>query len=1084
MTVVKIPVRGLDQDSPETEIKPGFFREIWGAYPRDGFSKTSLENVPGTTVLTNASLPSGTSTCIGAFSDKANNRIVYFLHNSDNNHSIWYFNPTDDSHTLILQTQYLNFSLSYTISSCSFIEDILQWTDNNNEPRSIIVSRAVTGTFYGFSSQAEFEKQCSLYKVPPLFPPTIPSTNNGRSVGTSGTNNITSDSYQFATRYVYYDNSVSAMSPLSVLSKADTYPKTTETRNKITVTQAVDDDLKDVVKRIQWIYQKNNEGIFYMFRESDGTGATSYSVDFYNNDSTEVVDPSLVSFIPQRSKNIMIHGQRSVVTMDQYDYDDWTTGNLSAVTTAVSGFLGEGIVHAPNSAYSIGIVFYDKFGRTNGVVDTIDVTMPNIKKSLGTFGITSSDKLHIQWSVTGTPPTWAHSFSIVEKRCNTYNLFWKGAAFVMFYRFDGTLEEGDTTRAIDNGQVFWDTAQTGYTRAVYLKLPENLPFTVDSTFKVRILNTLTGASSEVYDIVAIRGDKIIIGDNMGISNWAGVLGGATGPYGMLNIALESYKTEPEELFYEIGQNYDCSDGTFSVTTGRIKGDHHYVESGKFLFTPLDKGNLRYGGTIADNFEKGKGFVFELPTITPSPTFSTVTLEDTKTSVEKNKGAKAQNTVKTGLKVLGALGVIAAPFTGGASLAITAAAGAATIAGGLIQDRDERRVIETSTLKLAYTADLNKSASDFGRPSIIVRNKQVNYEPSTLSISDKYVLSSNINNINQFSNLYPLPPNRTPVRKLVDISASGVFLAIHERSTTSLSTYAGDNIINTSDGSQVVGSGRGVIAYDRELSGGFGTIYPSSVIEHEGNAFWFDAYSGEVIKYSRAGLTPLASTYNMSSFFAEKGAQFSDPTGRNIIMGYDQAYSILYITFQSTNSDEEVTAIFLDWGSESRWYSFFEFVPDRYASINGRLFSYHEGEMWEHYTNETRNLFYDVQGDTELTHFFNTEPSKDKMVRSIGIESNKKWSAPSITINKLNGSVQETRIYESNLVRKDDHYYVELRRDLNTHPPLIPAGKTALLAGQPMIGKTWLFNWKNTSTDRMTLDYLNFGYQESSGHRTR
>jgi hypothetical protein len=1083
MEVAKYPIIGLNQDDDDATLQPGWCREIWNAIPRNGHSKTGRQNIKGTLVRTNASLPAGTNECIGAFGDKANNRIIYFIHNSNNNHGVWYFNPNANTHTKIIETQYLNFSLTYPIRSCSFIEDILQWSDDNNEPRSIIVSRAVAGTFYIIGSQAEFEKQCSLYKVPPLFPPTIPdtlfNTFRGRSVGTSGTNNITSDSYQFCTQYVYQDNCVSAISPISVLSKADTFPNTvTNTRNKITVTQAVESDLQAVIKTIRWIYIKNNDGNYWLFDETTATGAASYSIDFYNNDSAESIDPPLTSFIPNKSKNILIHDQRSIVTMNQYDYEDWTTGSISAVTVAIgAGSTSSNTICAPNASYTIGVVFYDKFGRTNGVVGTADVTMPNIKKPIGETILSNSDQLHITWSLTGTPPSWATSYSIVMKKCNTYDLFWRGFGFILFYIRDGAREAASEIE--DNGKVFYETAQNGWNGQLYFKLPNNIPFALDSTFKMRLLNTITGAS-DLVDITGIVGDKIIIGNNMGVTAWATALGGSSGPYGMLSIALEKYNTEPDEIFYEIGQNYDCSGGSLTTTSGRVYGDYHYEASAKYSFDKLDLGDVKYGGTFGNYIEFGSGYTVTAPTISSSPTFSTVTLDDTKTSVEKVKGAKAKNTVKTGLKVLGAIGVIAAPFTAGASLAVTAAATGLSTASNFIKDAEERKVTEISTLRLSYSSDLTKSASDIGRPSVIVRNKQVNYEPTTLSISDKYVTNSNINNINQFRNLYTLPPNRTPVRKIVDVSSSNIFLAIHERTVTSLTTYAGGNVFHTTDNSQLIGDGSSVIPYERELVGGYGTIYPDSVVEHNGKVYFFDAYSGEVVRYSNAGLTPIGSVYKMKTFFREKGDQFVDTTDRNVIAGYDSNLDILYMTFRSSVEDEEVTVAFLDKQGEERWITFTDFLPERYAQLNDRLFGFVDGVMWEFNQSNTYNSFFGTIYSARIKHLFNTEFSKEKMLNFIAVESNKKWAFDPILVTK-NDFEQETSLAESNFEQRDDVYYAEVKRDKNTAVGLLPAGKSALTAGNPLTGKVYEINLENSSISLTHLDAINYGYTNQSGH---
>lgn len=414
MNVAKYPIIGINQDDDDVNLKPGWCREIWNALPKNGYSKTSIQNFKGTTVRTNGSLASGTNTCIGAFQDRPNNRVFYFLHNSNSDHSIWYFDSLTITHTLVMQTEFLLFSLSFPILSCVFIEDICNWVDNNNEDRSIIVSRAVAG-LYTFNDQDSFEKQISLYKFSPPFPPT---TGFPRSAGTSGFNNITGDSYQFCVQYGYYDNTKSLISPLSKLNQGDMYPLNTNTLNKIIVTHTVDSGIYPVIKKIYWIYLKNDDGSFQLFRETDldtddpSRATPTRSIDFYGTDTIQTIFPNQVNFIPTKSKNVVIHGQRSIVTMNQFDYEqsDVTIALSLATVGSLTPFTRSRKILAPNSSYTVGFMYFDRFGRTPGITASKTIVTPNIKKALklpsdSQHIVQSSDQLRMQWSVTGTPPS-------------------------------------------------------------------------------------------------------------------------------------------------------------------------------------------------------------------------------------------------------------------------------------------------------------------------------------------------------------------------------------------------------------------------------------------------------------------------------------------------------------------------------------------------------------------------------------------------------------------------------------------------------------------------------------------------------
>lgn len=1076
MNVAKYPIIGLNQDDDDVNLKPGWCREIWNAIPKNGYSKTGIQNLEGTVVRTNGSLAAGTNTCIGAFPDKPNNRIFYFLHNSNDDHSIWYFKPEDDTHTLVMQTEFLLFDTAYPILSCAFIEDICKWVDNNNENRSVVVARAVAG-LYTFNDQDSFEKQISEYKFSPPYPPT---TNSSRSIGTSGFNNIASNSYQFCVQYGYYDDTRSQVSPLSKINIGDIYPLSTNTRNRIDITHNVDLDIYPIIKKIYWIYVKNDDGNYQLFKETDidtvdpGRAVATYLVQFYDTSSVQTIFPSQVNFIPRKSKNTAIHDQRSITTMNEFDYEQSTVTvslALSTVGTIPSPFTRALKIFPPNSSVTAGFLFFDRFGRTPGITASATKVIPNILKALKLPSddqniIQSSDQLRLDWSVTGTVPSWAKTCAIAIKRNNTLDSFYACLAFPMFYKRNGT--DADTYEIEDNGKIYWETPRNSWTKQLYWKIPVNAPFQIDGSFKMRLLNSGMGNTRDVESIIAVEGDKVIT-ENFGIEDWLILLGANKG---FINVIFERYKEEKDEVFFEIGDHQDCSSGSLVGIGGTIEGDSYYMES-KLKFERVDARSVDYGGSFGDVLQNGtdnSDQPITVPIISQSPVHSNVTVRDVQTQVERAKKGIFK-------KVLGAVGGIASAVPGIGTAVSVAASTASAVASNLETPQDDVTTIDT--VKLVYTPDYNKIASDSGRPWIDVINKKISYEPNTLSISDPYIINSKINGISDYKILYQIPISRTPISKMISIGASHIALLVHERSATSITTYNG-KILNTTDGSQIIGDGSEVVGYDNELSGGYGTIYPDSVVHHYNRVYWFDPYSGEVCRYANNGITPIGSIYKMHNFFREKGDQFMDTTGRNVIGGYDANLDILFLTFRSADPDEEVTVAFVDRQGEERWISFEEFLPERYAYINEKLYGFVNGVMWEFNANATRNLFFGVQYTTRVRHLFNTEFSREKHLTNIGVESNKKWVFDPITVDKY-GVSQETSLAKSNFVRRDDVFYADVKRDKNTAAGLLPPGKTALVAGQPMIGKVYDITLENDDTELVELDFLNYGFIPSPGH---
>lgn len=996
--VSKIPLYGMDKDSSDASVKPGFYREARNLIPaQEGLSKTSLQSVPGTTSRSNGSLPSGTNTVIGAFEDSENNRIVYFVYNSNSNHGIWYFDPNTNTHTKIIQSSYLSFTSTEKITGVASFGDNLYWTDNNG-PRYIIVSKGVAGSFYDTAS-TNLSIQLSQYRPRPTDPPTLAAQGTTR-----GADVLNKNSYQFATRFIYHDNSYSGISPVSKLWAADAYPADTSywleglgyIYTSVRVTQTVPADVKNIIKSIQFLYRRNGEGDYYMFNEQASTAASSYIVDFHATESASLVpDAELLSvqMIPNEATNCAIVNERVINTMNQYDYADIGSGSLT-LTEATWSDSSVKKHHLPGATYPYGLVHFDRYGRTNGVVSVKNVKFTNSVASSSQSIVYNSSTTQLSWSLSGTPPSWATHYAIVRKNNASFDVIAQFPAQPMFYKKEG--DTASTGEIEDGGKIFYDTLKDGWTDNIYWRIPTNIPVSVNDKYRVRILTNI-GQTIATEVPVEIVGNKIITG-RFGKTNWSGMSSS-----GIVMMQLEVEKKEPDELYFETGNIYSISGGSYGTTSGSIQGDFHGLTFG---------GNG--GGWFYDDFEGVAGYLSNKPypsalILSPSPTTARISIEDTDTQIETVREERDRENSKS-VRLFGKLGKL--------------------VAG---KNKNVDREVLTTTYKNAFTLDYTKIASDNGRAFVEVFNKRISYEPNTLTISDKYVYGSKVNGLGFFSsdNLYTVPEERTPIRKLQPVGSGDLFLAIHEKTVTSLQMYAGNRILKTSDGSEIIGEDGSIIGYDRELTGGYGTIYPESIVHHKGKVFFFDAYRGEVVRYAANGLTPIGSVYGMKNYFKTKGSQFISTTNRSVKGGYDPNLDMYLITFRSSTSSEEDTVGFIDRQGEERWVSFYDFKPDAYCKINNKLFSFVGGIMYEHGVSSTYNNFYSTQYNSSLKVLANPEYSMTKIWRNIGVESNDKW-----TVAATNERAQATSLTEAMFKNREGAFYADWRRDGNTNSNLI------------------------------------------------
>ena len=112
----------------------------------------ALETVLGNSLATNFGLSVANLKVIGYHSIENSNKIIVFLTDNSSavpgtSHYIYEFLPSNPPNLLVTGV-FLNFSQDFPITGISVIEDLLFWTDNNNQPRKINIGLAANGAYY------------------------------------------------------------------------------------------------------------------------------------------------------------------------------------------------------------------------------------------------------------------------------------------------------------------------------------------------------------------------------------------------------------------------------------------------------------------------------------------------------------------------------------------------------------------------------------------------------------------------------------------------------------------------------------------------------------------------------------------------------------------------------------------------------------------------------------------------------------------------------------------------------------------------------------------------------------------------
>lgn len=91
-----------------------------------------------------------------------------------------------------------------------------------------------------------------------------------------------------------------------------------------------------------------------------------------------------------------------------------------------------------------------------------------------------------------------------------------------------------------------------------------------------------------------------------------------------------------------------------------------------------------------------------------------------------------------------------------------------------------------------------------------------------------------------------------------------------------------------------------------------------------------------------------------------------------------------------------------------WPSFYSFFPEFMIGMNSYFYSFNEGNLYRHNTNNTRNEYYGNTYPSTITSVFNPRPIKDiKLFKTLSFESNEAWSCTQLATDLSAGSMLAT-----------------------------------------------------------------------------
>lgn len=404
-----------------------------------GQNGLTAENIKGNYSIPNEDLPEGVNHCIGTFFDSLNQEIIWFNYNDAGNNGIYKIDlKTDTISTIFLcgtdsATDILNFNLDYPVHSINIVYrnqadgNLLYWTDSYNRPRYLNLSTV--------SALAPFtEDMLNAAKLPPLVPPTCVYGSDA----TVNYNNVRGRYFRFSYRWVYDSGEKSTFSPTSILDVPRiANPEGNEAPNVynyISIANIYSGYTEDF-KSIEIYGQEYNGatwGDFFLITELQrAVGLIPYTTSFkFYNDG--IYTPITLEesdlrwdYIPDvANTQELLNGNTLIYGGLTEGYDNIKREDIDVQMTST-------LVASPGSStYEVwkwgqterfGLVYFDKYGKTNGVVSylsdaTLDTTNFNVTNPEypGEVFPTPIQIPRISASINHLPPDWAATYQWVR----------------------------------------------------------------------------------------------------------------------------------------------------------------------------------------------------------------------------------------------------------------------------------------------------------------------------------------------------------------------------------------------------------------------------------------------------------------------------------------------------------------------------------------------------------------------------------------------------------------------------------------------------------------------------------------------
>jgi hypothetical protein len=281
---------------------------------------------------------------------------------------------------------------------------------------------------------------------------------------------------------------------------------------------------------------------------------------------------------------------------------------------------------------------------------------------------------------------------------------------------------------------------------------------------------------------------------------------------------------------------------------------------------------------------------------------------------------------------------------------------------------------------------NRIRDDFNAPTIDKGPRAstvlaIPYERETkgsgLIFSGIYNSTSGVNNTNQFIQAEAITKDLN--------QAYGTIQKLHTRDNNLLvccedkilKVYSNKDALYNADGSANLVSSNKVLGTSDPFAGEYGiSLNPESFVAKEFRAYFTDKNRGAVIRLSADGITPI-SMHGMEDYFRDELQAAHTHFG-----SYDDKKQLYNLTLVSKFPKSHTISF-----SEKikGWTSRMSFIPETGVSLNNEYYTFYNGEIWLHHSNNSRGTFYGTSYDCSVRLLLNGAPEIIKSFKTLNYE---------------------------------------------------------------------------------------------------